>query len=202
LQFTALAASTPSLSADVVKVAGTFANASGAVQARVNWGDGSAGEALRVDTNALQGNHHYRNGGVFVVTVTLTDASGATVSKTTTAVVRGIGVVNGALYVVGSQKADEISIELVKGGVRNREEFYRVELRLGGRDGETEVFTVGKDQISKIVVVAGKNDHVHLGAGVKADVETVPSSEPQHGQSFGEVFRSLVSWLEALWRGR
>ena len=96
----------------------------------VDWGDGSAVRRIRVNqvADTFRGQHHYAQGDIYTITLTLTNEAGESVQKTTQAVVQGVGLVNGTLYVVGSNRSDDLRIERVRSG---REEFYRVEVPPG-----------------------------------------------------------------------
>jgi hypothetical protein len=157
--------------------------------ATINWGDGTAPEALAVDQvgRTFAGSHHYATGGVFTVTVTVTDSDGAAVSQSTTAVVSGAGLVDGTLYVIGTNGNDRIKIELVHHRHHHKSEgaTLRVETRLNGGhwtstdfnpaavtriviftgDGNDWVWIDQNVHINAFVVGGNGNDHFHGGGG-------------------------------------
>jgi hypothetical protein len=95
-----------------VNVTGTFTDV-GVLDthtATVDWGDGSPPEPLTLVQGAgfgtLSGSHIYVAGGVYTVTVTLTDDDTGNDQSTTLAVITGVGVNNGVLYIVGTNDSD------------------------------------------------------------------------------------------------
>lgn len=81
--------------------------------ATINWGDGNTTTATISESGGsgtFAGSHPYAAGGIYTITVTLKDDDGGTVTKTTTAVVTGVGVIGGTLYVIGTDNADHITI--------------------------------------------------------------------------------------------
>ena len=86
----------------------------------VLWGDGSAAETLSSVnplTRSFSGGHTYSNSGVYTISVSVVDSDGAvSVKQDKTAVVGGIGVLNGTLYVIGTNGKDEVDIKLKSNG--------------------------------------------------------------------------------------
>ena len=84
---------------------------------QVNWGDGTAVETLpAVSVNqtldTFQRTHHYETGGIFTIAVKVFDEDGGvSAQSTTTAVVTGVGLVSGTLYVIGTDGNDNIKIQ-------------------------------------------------------------------------------------------
>lgn len=78
--------------------------------AEVDWGDGSPPEPLTVVQGAgfgsVSGSHIYASGGVYTVTLTLTDDDTGTDQSSTLAVITGVGINNGVLYIVGTNDSD------------------------------------------------------------------------------------------------
>jgi Ca2+-binding RTX toxin-like protein len=98
-----------------VVVAGSFLDA-GALDthtASISWGDGSPAEPVSIDetdgVGSLSGQHVYGSGGVYTVTLTVSDGGGST-TRTAVAVVSGVGVLNGALQVIGTDFADHVTV--------------------------------------------------------------------------------------------
>jgi len=84
--------------------------------AEVDWGDGSPSEPLPVVQGAglgsLSGSHIYASGGIYAVTLTVTDDDTGTGQSTTLAVITGVGINNGVLYIVGTNDSpgDHVSV--------------------------------------------------------------------------------------------
>ncbi len=81
----------------------------------VNWGDNSATTAATItETNgsgSLAASHPYISGGIYTVTVTVTDDDGGVSNiLTSTVFVTGAGVLNGTLYVIGTNHDDHVTI--------------------------------------------------------------------------------------------
>jgi len=103
----------------------------------VNWGDGS--QPILVNVNAADrtftGTHTYLTGGIFAITVTVTDDDGDSAVSTTSAVVEGVGVVNGTLYIIGTDGHDQVNLkqDAKKGTLK-----VDVKLDKGGSDGGSD----------------------------------------------------------------
>jgi Ca2+-binding RTX toxin-like protein len=80
----------------------------------VDWGDGSPLQMVTIveagGVGTISGSHIYQFGGIFTITVTLTDDDTGTAMTTTTAVVTGIGINNGVMQIVGSNDNDQVAI--------------------------------------------------------------------------------------------
>ncbi len=86
----------------------------------VNWGDGSPSTTLTgsgTGSGTITGTHVYATGGVYAISVTLTDDDTGTTTGTTQAVISGVGVVNGILYVIGTDAADHVSVNTQGNGL-------------------------------------------------------------------------------------
>src|SRR5262249_58701115 len=73
----------------------------------VNWGDGSAVQTLtsvNEVTRTFSVGHKYGRGGVFSITVIVTDNAGGVTTQNSSAVVSGVGLVNGTLYVRAEER--------------------------------------------------------------------------------------------------
>ena len=105
----------------------------------------------------VSGSHIYATGGIFTITVTLTDDDGGMVTSKTTSVITGVGVVGDTLYVIGTDKDDHVTINQA-GSV------YRVHADFLPTGNFRDVPIAG---ISRIVVQAcGGNDQVTISSGI------------------------------------
>lgn len=108
----------------------------------VNWGDGTV-ENVSVDQieDSFLGSHEYETGGIFVITVIATDSDGeASAALTTQAVVQGVGLVDGTLYIIGTDGRDHVNIK-----INEKKDELKVDVKLnqGGSDGGSDG---GKDK--------------------------------------------------------
>lgn len=130
----------------------------------VDWGDGTPPEEFPVDdvTDLFSASHDYSRGGVFEIRVNATDNHGAvSETKTTTAVVTGVGVVDGTLFVIGTDGRDIINIRHIKNG---RRPGIRVDTRLNVGSGIKRAReNIDATTVERIVVIAcGGNDRVRI----------------------------------------
>ncbi len=100
---------------DVVTLSATFTDdLTETHTAVVDWGDGSIPTPAIIaqdgDHFAVEATHIYHNGGIYPITLTVTDEFGLVDTASTTAHVTGVGVVNGVLYVIGSPGNDTVEI--------------------------------------------------------------------------------------------
>ncbi|WP_406694298.1 PKD domain-containing protein [Singulisphaera sp. Ch08] len=137
----------------VVRIAGTVADPGRDAHAvRVNWGDGSAVEAFAVDpvTKTFNVTHTYAAGGIYNVTVDAVDSDFAVSQAVTVkAVVSGAGLVDGTLYILGTDGRDDIKVNAKKGNL------LEVDAKLDDRKIKQSFNRTG---ISRIVVIAYAGD--------------------------------------------
>ena len=102
----------------------------------VNWGDGTVGNvSVNQFNHTFLGSHHYATGGVFTVIVTVMDNHGASSeSLTTQAVVQGVGLVDGTLYIIGTEGRDHINIHS-KAATKNKPAELIVDAKFNQTDG-------------------------------------------------------------------
>ena len=88
----------------------------------VDWGDGGAPEIVTVNQGAgggtVTGSHAYAAGGIYSITLVLTDDDTGAATATTTAVVSGVGLSNGTLFVIGGVGDDNVSFHRTAGDGR------------------------------------------------------------------------------------
>ncbi len=130
------------------------------VSTTVDWGDGSAPEAVNGNaaTDTFTATHNYSAGGIYTITVSVDDGTNVT-TKTTQAVVQGISLVGDTLYIVGTDGRDKI--ELDHNQFSNR---LKVKARLD-RDGENIRVkkTLAASDVSQVVsFLCDGDDHYHV----------------------------------------
>src|SRR5262249_20115944 len=115
--------------------------------------------------DAFTGSHHYSCGGIFRITVTVRDDDGGEASRSTIAVVSGVGLANGILYVVGTDARDLVQIDQVT--VMGRP-VLRVRVQFSA--GQPANFYFDPSAVRLIVVLAGAgNDCVTIAREVHID---------------------------------
>lgn len=99
--------------------------------ATVDWGDGSTGTMAAGSSNgsgAVVGQHSYRQGGIYTVTLKVSDdASPAGVITATSQVfITGVGLHNGVLQIVGTNSDDRVSVTKDnRGGIKVKTSFAK-----------------------------------------------------------------------------
>ncbi|MEZ6044219.1 MAG: Ig-like domain-containing protein [Planctomycetaceae bacterium] len=85
----------------------------GQYTATIHWGDGYS-ETVIAATNetsgSFSGGHVYNSGGIYSITVNLTDDAGNIITSTTSAIITGVGVQDDTLYVIGTNNQDAVNI--------------------------------------------------------------------------------------------
>ncbi|MEL6110451.1 MAG: PKD domain-containing protein [Planctomycetota bacterium] len=136
--------------------------------ATVDWGDGTPVEELSVfqtDTGgAIVSRHVFESGGIFTITLNVTDQSGLSAAATTVAVVSGVGVVDGQLQIVGTDDRDFVSLRTVRGQAGDPDQI-RVRSKLSDEATETQDFPAG-DIDDVLIVLRGGNDRASVHRSV------------------------------------
>jgi len=105
-----------------VSLSGDFSGGSNPGAVMVNWGDGSVTEIDKT-ANTFAGSHSYEAGGVYPVTVSVTDGNGAIASEQARVFITGIGLVDGTLFVIGTDGDDEIDVKRKRKSIQVKAEF-------------------------------------------------------------------------------
>lgn len=136
-------------------------------QALINWGDGHASVAQISESTGvgtLLAGHVYATGGIFPVSVTLTDDDGGSVTQTSSAIVSGIGLVGDVLYIIGTSGEDEIELESEDDNHHcgnSRTERIVVEAEFGNHREVSRSYPT--DSVGSIVVLlGGGNDEAEV----------------------------------------
>ena len=100
---------------DVVTLTATFSDDPVDVHTvLVDWGDGSAPREATIEQDGdlftVTAVHAYSAGGIFPITLTVTDDTGLTDTETATAHVAGVGMVGNELHVIGTNGDDRVEI--------------------------------------------------------------------------------------------
>lgn len=140
----------------------------------VDWGDGAT-QTVDVDqlADTFAGTHDYSTGGIFTIMVTATDSDG-TVSDaaTTQAVVTGVGLVDGTLYIIGSDGDDSVKVKS-----KSKKDELQVKAKLnrrgsgGGDAGPRLQESFALSSIDRIVSYLGSGDDDYDGSKVNRHVE-------------------------------
>jgi Ca2+-binding RTX toxin-like protein len=125
----------------------------------------------------ITGSHAYAAGGIYTITVTLTDDDTGTDVSMTTAVITGVGIQNGVLYVIGTSDDDHVSVNQTgKGSLKVHadflsENFRTFDLALVDKiiaylcEGDDH-FTISNKVITPAIVHGGDgDDHLNAGGG-------------------------------------
>ena len=150
----------------------------------IDWGDGSQTTIAESDAEIQQTDdefsvgHTYDAGGIYAITVTVTDDDGG-VSElaTTSAVITGVGLVDRTLYIIGTDGKDDVDIKL---GSDGGADMLKVKAKLdnggsdggsdGGGDGNVDLFD--PDDIDRIVIhLCDGDDKAKIHKKVEIDAE-------------------------------
>ncbi len=150
-------------------------------RATVDWGDGSGSQHLAVNQGAgsgtVMGSHAYAVGGVYTITLTLVDDDTGVAKATTTAVITGVGLNNGTLFIIGGQDDDNASVNQTGSGnltvlanfLRDKSRSFnaavvsRIIAYLGG--GNDHLNVANNIRIPLVVHGGDGNDHLSSGGG-------------------------------------
>jgi len=148
--------------------------------ATVDWGDGTV-EAVTLIQGAgsgtITGSHAYVSGGIYTVTLTVIDDDTGSHQASTLAVITGVGLSNGILYVIGSAIDDMVHIQktgtdVIKVHASFIPEAFR-EFDAAETDQIISYLCQGDDQLTiagnvttpAIIHGDGGNDHLNGGGG-------------------------------------
>lgn len=149
----------------------------------VEWGDGGTDtEVLPVGDRSWDGTHSYPDGGIFTITVTLTDDDTGSDTAVLTVFVSGVSIqeVDGenVLQIIGTAGDDDVSVnQQGNGQIRVHASFIdenggrtfaladvdRIVAILG--DGNDQMSVAGNIELSTLIDAGAGHDHVNGGGG-------------------------------------
>lgn len=178
----------PGKEATSITLNGTFTDADTLDNhtATVDWGDGSPVEPAQVipatGGGSVFSTHAYAQGGVYTVTVTITDAAGGSDSQEAQAVIAGAGIQNGVLQIVGDESANSVSVnQQGNGWLKVHSDIFT--------DENHRTFTLSSVQAIQIWLGAG-DDRATLAGNLS--IPTVIVGGNGNDQLFGGGGRSIL----------
>lgn len=133
----------------------------------IDWGDGSTSVGTVVESGgsgSISATHAYVNGGIYTVTITVTDDDTGQDTETTFTVIAGVGrdAVTGVLEIVGTNGADDIKV------IKQSSSTIKVKYDLAGEPLLERTFnTSGPTAISAIeMYLGGGDDYAALASDV------------------------------------
>lgn len=129
----------------------------------IEWGDGTS-ETVDVDPNTrtYTASHTYSHGGIFAISVQAFDNDhGASEEAVAQAAIEGIGVVDGTLYIIGTEGRDHVTLKV---DARKDELEVDIKLNQGGRRGRHDSQRIREtfraSEIDRVVAyLRGGDDH-------------------------------------------
>ncbi|WP_372896126.1 PKD domain-containing protein, partial [Stieleria sp.] len=125
----------------------------------IDWGDGSELDTLDVDqlTRGFAAQHDYPGPGIYEITATVIDDDGG-VSKiaTTAAVIQGVGLVDGTLFIIGTDGRDHVTLHY-----KEKKDELDLNVKFNQGAGQNHVKTTFQaSSIQRIVAfLCGGDDH-------------------------------------------
>jgi hypothetical protein len=146
----------------------------------IDWGDGTSSAGVisfSAGIGSVSASHAYAAGGVFTITLVLTDDDQGTATLTTTAVIAGAGVNGGILYVVGTSDNDQVQVSKSGSQLKVATDFFSVGserfyaaagiarivvLTFGGSD---QIQITGDINLPATVEAGAGHDQIQSGSG-------------------------------------
>ncbi len=155
-----------------VTIKGTFIDlgAGNPLTGMVDWGDGTIEPlpAGAIQNGEFHASHNYAHGGIFKIRVTLTDSDGDQATEKTRAVVEGIGLVNGKLFVIGTDETDFVNIKRIYKRGKKGASVLKVVLKSFNGERTKTVETFDPSEVKKIVIFTrADNDWIWIHRNVR-----------------------------------
>ena len=185
----------------------------------VNWGDGTI-ENVSVDqlADTFSGSHQYTNGGLYSVVVSTTDSNGASSGEYTfDAFVEGVGIINGTLYIIGTNDRDDVKLK-----IDEKKDQLKIDAKLGRRGGSDGGSDGGGDrirltapasEIDRVVAFLRDGDDRYIGGGPDGGSDCGSDGGSDGGRDRGIEIRQLIfggdgnddlsggRWMDAIFGG-
>ncbi|MBN1853791.1 MAG: hypothetical protein JW829_13750 [Pirellulales bacterium] len=134
--------------------------------AMIDWGDGTALESANVveinGSGNLSAMHSYLAGGVYMVTLVLTDKDSGAAEATTATVITGAGIHDDVLQIVGAAGSEQVHIFVLGENIIIVADFLSGSLYQ----------SFDSDQVESIKILSGDgNDYVQVWAAVSIPVQ-------------------------------
>ena len=140
----------------------------------IDWGDGTSSSGKIVESGgsgSVSGSHIYAKGGIYNITLTLTDDDMGIAIGMTTAVITGIGVDGDILQIIGTSGDDHVTVNMTRGCHKQfkvHANFLPHDCKGKKNDHGRGFKTFDAAGISKIVVLVGDgNDKVTIDGNIK-----------------------------------
>lgn len=172
----------------------------------INWGDGTTTSVNENDSGINQVsdtfsvNHAYASGGVFTLAVTLFDNNGGSAARNWTAVISGVGLVNGQLQIIGTGGRDIIHV--IRGGAGSGPDHNVLDVQTvfnvgsgsaGGGPATISDFSLS-DVTSILIIGRGGDDHlqVHSQITIPATIDGGSGDDQIWGGDGDDTITDLV----------
>ena len=131
--------------------------------ATIGRGDGSTTEIAGLGADPFESTHTYARGGIYEITLNLSDDDMGTATDTANMMVTGAGLVDGVLYVAGTSGDDRVQIDKTCNG--------KIKVYASFLPDRCHVRTFNAKEIERIEVYLGDgNDHATIADNIKLPV--------------------------------
>ena len=143
----------------------------------IDWGDGTTSPAV-VDQNTgtISGNHAYSTGGIFDVSVVITDSFGETDSIGTSSVVSGVRVDDhGVLQIIGTDGRDHIKVKQKHGEFK-----FDAKLDQGSNQFRIRDSVPANSVLEILIITCEGNDHINVKHSVNVAATILAGAGNDH----------------------